>query len=130
MELRLEVHLKARFWWESRVLVVVVVVVAASSTTVLQCTFRFSFFLCSRSREKKKQQQQKWHSWVTILALASVLEILQRTHRTLLQSASCIPRNRHKTPDVRVQHARTSVIMESVFLLPECLTKLWNVEYM
>jgi hypothetical protein len=26
-----------------------------------------------------------------------------------------------------VQHARTSIIMESVSLLMECLTKLWNV---
>jgi hypothetical protein len=35
--------------------------------------------------------------------------------------------NRHKTPDAHVQHARTSIIMESVSLLMECLTKLWNV---
>ncbi len=35
--------------------------------------------------------------------------------------------NRHKTPHAHVQHARTSVIVESVSLLTECLTKLWNV---
>jgi hypothetical protein len=35
--------------------------------------------------------------------------------------------NRHKTPDAHVRHARTSVIVESVSLLTECLTKLWNV---